>query len=57
MVLKEDYEEIYFFGDKVYEGGNDFGLYHDPSIKKGYAVDGPVDTEKFLREDFIAKAE
>ena len=38
------YEEIYFFGDKVFQGGNDFEIYHDKRIKYGYHVAGPHET-------------
>ncbi|EYE98318.1 phosphomannomutase [Aspergillus ruber CBS 135680] len=37
------YDEIHFFGDKIYEGGNDFELYMDQRTI-GHVVNGPEDT-------------
>ena len=39
----QGYEEIHFFGDKTYEGGNDYEIFHsDKTI--GHAVTSPEDT-------------
>jgi phosphomannomutase len=39
----EDFKEIHFFGDKTYEGGNDYELYqHERTV--GHAVKTPADT-------------
>jgi phosphomannomutase len=27
--VEKEFEEIYFFGDKTYPGGNDFEIYND----------------------------
>jgi phosphomannomutase len=45
------YNEIHFFGDKVYEGGNDFELYEDERTI-GHLVTGPEDTMRQIRELF-----
>lgn len=44
-------EEIYFIGDRCYEGGNDFELYL--LLKdKSYATNSPEDTIKILKSTF-----
>lgn len=45
------YQTIHFFGDKSFEGGNDYEIYTDPRTT-GHAVKGPEDTMKILRELF-----
>jgi len=50
--LPEDqFDEIHFFGDKTYEGGNDYEIFHHPRTK-GHTVTCPEDTMKFLNELF-----
>lgn len=44
-----DFDEIHFFGDKTYEGGNDYEIYTDPRTK-GHSVTCPEDTIKLLDE-------
>ena len=51
-VEQDGFENIYFFGDKTMEGGNDFELFADPRTK-GYTVTGPEDTAKQLRDIFF----
>ena len=46
-----DYKTIHFFGDKAYEGGNDWEIYSDERTV-GHAVEGPDDTMRQLRELF-----
>ena len=46
-----DYTTIHFFGDKCFEGGNDWEIYSDPRTI-GHAVTGPEDTEKQLKDLF-----
>ena len=48
----KDHDEIYFFGDRAYKGGNDYEIYHSDLVTKGYAVTGPEDTFKILEESF-----
>lgn len=52
--LKE-YDEIYFFGDKTYEGGNDYEIYQEMNkYGRGFSVsEGPSQTIKLLREKFL----
>ncbi|KAF8884968.1 eukaryotic phosphomannomutase [Infundibulicybe gibba] len=51
-VEDEGFEEIHFFGDKTYKGGNDYEIYSDPRTI-GHAVSGPADTIRALRELFL----
>ncbi|KAG0142265.1 hypothetical protein CROQUDRAFT_82344 [Cronartium quercuum f. sp. fusiforme G11] len=50
-VENEGFEEIHFFGDKTYKGGNDHEIYEDPRTI-GHAVTNPNDTMKILKELF-----
>ena len=45
------FETIHFFGDKTYEGGNDYEIYTDPRTI-GHSVDGPSDTMRIVKELF-----
>lgn len=40
---ESDYDEIHFFGDKTFEGGNDFEIFTHPRVI-GHTVTGPADT-------------
>ncbi|RLN47730.1 hypothetical protein BBJ28_00016807 [Nothophytophthora sp. Chile5] len=47
----KDYDEIHFFGDKTYEGGNDFEIYtSDRTI--GHSVKNPEETIQILDQLF-----
>ncbi|CAE7270662.1 PMM [Symbiodinium natans] len=48
-----DFDEIHFFGDKTFEGGNDFEIYTHPRTK-GHSIDdaNPLTTLKKLEELF-----
>jgi phosphomannomutase len=48
-----EYTTIHFFGDKAYEGGNDWEIYSDPRTE-GHKVKNPQDTMKQLRELFYS---
>lgn len=50
-VENEGFKEIHFFGDKAYEGGNDWEIYSDPRTI-GHAVESPADTIRILKELF-----
>ncbi|EJU03614.1 eukaryotic phosphomannomutase [Dacryopinax primogenitus] len=50
-VEDEHFDEIHFFGDKTYKGGNDHEIYADPRTI-GHAVTGPADTLNQLKEIF-----
>lgn len=47
-----DYTTIHFFGDKAYEGGNDWEIYQDPRTI-GHKVKNPEDTLAQLKEMFF----
>lgn len=49
----ENFKTIHFFGDKTYEGGNDFEIYTDDRTI-GHSVTSPLDTERELKELFFA---
>ncbi|KAF8269858.1 eukaryotic phosphomannomutase [Lactarius quietus] len=51
-VEKEGFEEIHFFGDKTFKGGNDYEIFID-SRTVGHSVTSPEDTAKILRELFF----
>ena len=43
FIKAEDYDEIHFFGDKTFEGGNDYEIFtHERTI--GHTVTSPEDT-------------
>ena len=50
--VREHYDKIYFFGDKTYEGGNDYEIFNSPETI-GFTVKSPEETEKFLNDLFI----
>ncbi|PFH59184.1 hypothetical protein XA68_12692 [Ophiocordyceps unilateralis] len=45
------YKKIHFFGDKTFEGGNDWEIYNHPDVT-GHSVKGPDDTMRLLKELF-----
>lgn len=51
----EGFTEIHFFGDKTYQGGNDYEIFSD-SRTIGHSVTCPEDTIKLLDELFFSKA-
>jgi len=48
-----EYDTIHFFGDKTFEGGNDFEIFSSPKTI-GHTVTSPEDTIKQLKEVFGA---
>ncbi|KAF2440873.1 eukaryotic phosphomannomutase [Karstenula rhodostoma CBS 690.94] len=48
-----EYKVIHFFGDKAYEGGNDWEIYSDPRTI-GHAVKDPEDTYRQLKDLFFS---
>ncbi|KAH9852050.1 eukaryotic phosphomannomutase [Lenzites betulinus] len=50
-VADEKFEEIHFFGDKTYQGGNDYELFIDARTV-GHTVTSPADTLVQLKEIF-----
>ncbi|KAI0077722.1 eukaryotic phosphomannomutase [Panus rudis PR-1116 ss-1] len=51
-VADEQFEEIHFFGDKTYKGGNDYEIFVDPRTI-GHSVTSPADTIRILKEMFF----
>ncbi|KAI1331596.1 eukaryotic phosphomannomutase [Xylariaceae sp. FL0255] len=45
------YTTIHFFGDKTFEGGNDWEIYSDSRVT-GHSVKNPDDTLRILKEEF-----
>ncbi|EIW84078.1 eukaryotic phosphomannomutase [Coniophora puteana RWD-64-598 SS2] len=52
-VEKDGFEEIHFFGDKTYQGGNDYEIFTDPRTI-GHSVTRPEDTMRLLTELFLS---
>merc|ERR1711920_462264 len=49
----KDFDEIHFFGDKTFEGGNDFEIYsHERTI--GHTVTSPDDTKEQCTKLFLS---
>lgn len=48
-----EYTTIHFFGDKTYEGGNDYEIYKDERTV-GHSVKDPEDTYNQLKEMFFS---
>lgn len=48
-----EYTTIHFYGDKAYEGGNDWEIYSDERTV-GHAVKDPDDTYRQLKELFFS---
>ena len=52
--IKEgEYEEIHFFGDKTFPGGNDYEIFTHPRVI-GHTTTGPADTIKQCTELFMS---
>jgi phosphomannomutase len=49
-----DFDEVHFFGDKTFEGGNDYEIFTHPRVI-GHTVTSPEDTVKQLEELFFKK--
>ena len=49
---ESEYDEIHFFGDKCYKGGNDHEIYEDPRTI-GHEVKTPADTIVILTDLFL----
>lgn len=47
-----EYSTIHFFGDKTFEGGNDYEIFVDPRTV-GHSVKNPEETMEILRELFF----
>jgi phosphomannomutase len=53
FLAKEDFDEIHFFGDKTFEGGNDYEIFsHERTI--GHTVTSPDDTKEQCTKLFLS---
>lgn len=50
-IQAEGFKKIHFFGDKTFEGGNDFEIFSHPSVI-GHSVTSPQDTRAILQKLF-----
>lgn len=48
---KDQFKNIYFFGDKTFPGGNDYEIFMDERTK-GYSVTNPDETRQYLSKLF-----
>lgn len=48
-----EFDEIHFFGDKTFEGGNDFEIFEDERTI-GHTTTGPEHTMQMCRELFLS---
>lgn len=53
-IENDGYDQIHFFGDKTYKGGNDYEIYTDDRTI-GHAVNSPEDTIRIVNELFLSK--
>jgi phosphomannomutase len=49
--VEDDFDEIHFFGDKTFQGGNDYEIYEHAGTV-GHCVTGPEDTIRQIRQLF-----
>ena len=53
FLAENDFDEIHFFGDKTFEGGNDFEIFsHTRTI--GHTVTSPEDTKEQCTKLFLS---
>ena len=52
-ITEGEYDEIHFFGDKTFPGGNDFEIFTHPRVK-GHTTTSPDDTAAQCRELFLS---
>ena len=50
----DGFSDIHFFGDKTFEGGNDFEIFSSPLVQ-GHTVAGPDDTVRQCTALFLAE--
>lgn len=51
-LLKDGFSDIHFYGDKTFEGGNDFEIFSS-DLTHGHTTSGPEDTMKQCTELFL----
>ena len=49
QVISDGFEKIYFFGDKTFEGGNDYEIANDPRTVS-FTVTSPENTIKIVTD-------
>eukprot|EP01084_Bolivina_argentea_P062289 113897_1 len=49
FVKDKNFKEVHFFGDKTYEGGNDFEIFNDERTI-GHTVQSPQETEQLIKQ-------
>jgi len=54
-VESEGFEEIHFFGDKTYKGGNDYEIFTDSRVV-GHSVTDPNDTIRIIKQLFFSSS-
>ena len=52
--VQDDFDDIHFFGDKTYKGGNDHEIFESPRTI-GHTVTSPEDTRKQVQEHILDK--
>jgi phosphomannomutase len=52
--VAKDFDEIHFFGDKTFEGGNDHEIFSHPDVV-GHTVTSPEDTVEQCKQLFLSK--
>jgi len=48
--ITDKYEDIHFFGDKCFVGGNDYEIFHDPRVQGHDVIQGPNKTIEVINE-------
>lgn len=51
--VEKEYDTIIFFGDKIYEGGNDYEIAIDSRVTKYYKTESPSETIKLINEALL----
>lgn len=46
----DEFDNIFFFGDKTHEGGNDYEIANDPRVTQSFTVTGPNDTIEKVKQ-------
>jgi phosphomannomutase len=52
--VENSYKKIYFFGDMVHEGGNDYEIFHDKRVH-GFKVNNYTETIYIINDIFLQK--
>jgi phosphomannomutase len=52
--VTDDFDDIHFFGDKTYKGGNDHEIF-ESARTIGHTVTSPEDTRKQVQEFILDK--